>query len=443
MPLPPHDPLVTVRDLHVTFPRRPRDVHAVTGVDLTIRPGEAVGIVGESGSGKSVTVRSLLGLAGPGAIVEAETLAVRGRDALRLSERGWRSIRGGRIGLVLQDALVSLDPLRTVGQEIAEALRLHGPASRSARARRVVELLAEVGMPNPESWARRRPHELSGGMRQRALIASAIAGRPDLIVADEPTTALDVTVQAQILDLLAARRRAGTALLLVSHDLAVVAKVCDRVLVMADGHVVEAGRALDVLTAPATAYTRRLLAAVPSAASRGLTLSTPDRQPLPQRHPLLDQAAHREGIVLRAEGVSRDFRLPGGRVCHAVREVSAEIARGATLGIVGESGSGKSTLARILVGLLEPSAGRVLLDGQAWAPLPDAARRERRRQVQMIAQDALSSFDPRYSALQVLAEPLRGLGLSREATRQRIDRVTDLVALTGIRLDASPRTYSG
>ncbi|MDR1295144.1 MAG: ABC transporter ATP-binding protein, partial [Bifidobacteriaceae bacterium] len=432
-----HEALVTVRDLHVTFPRRPRDIHAVAGLNMTIRPGEAVGIVGESGSGKSVTVRSLLGLAGRGAIVEADTMEVFGRDAMALPERRWRSIRGGRIGLVLQDALVSLDPMRTVGREVDEALRLHTTATRRDRARRVVELLAEVGMPNPEYCARRHPHELSGGLRQRALIASAIAGEPDLIVADEPTTALDVTVQAQILDLLASRQRAGTALLLVSHDLAVVAAICERVLVMKGGAVVEAGPTRDILTAPATSYTRTLLAAVPSAATRGHALSSLERRPLPQR------TVDRDRVVLRADAVSRDFTAPGEPTCHAVREVSAEVRAGETLGIVGESGSGKSTLARILAGLLEPSAGRVLLNGRPWAPLPDRARRDRRRLVQVIAQDPLSSFDPRYSARQVLAEPLRGLGLDHAEVGRRVDRIASLVALTDVPLDASPRRYSG
>ncbi|MDR1427236.1 MAG: ABC transporter ATP-binding protein, partial [Bifidobacteriaceae bacterium] len=360
-----------------------------------------------------------------------------GRDALRLSEHGWRAIRGGRIGLVLQDALVSLDPLRAIGQEIGETLRLHGVGSRTARAKRVVELLDDVGIPDPELRARQHPHELSGGLRQRALIASAIAGNPELIVADEPTTALDVTVQAQILDLLAERRRTGTALLLVSHDLAVVSRICDKVLVMKDGEVVEAGDTLAVLTAPNAAYTRQLLAAVPSAASRGLALATPRPVPLPAR------SVDPDRIVLRSESVSRDFAAPDGRVCHAVRAVSLHLARGETLGIVGESGSGKSTLARILVGLLEPSAGRVLLHGRPWAPLPDSERRDRRRQVQLIAQDPLSSFDPRYSARQVLGEPLRGLGLSAAEVRLKIERVTGLVNLTEVPLDASPRTYSG
>ncbi|MDR1212843.1 MAG: ABC transporter ATP-binding protein [Propionibacteriaceae bacterium] len=430
-------PLVELRDLHVVFPRRRGPVAAVKGLDLTIEPGEAVGLVGESGSGKSVTVRTLLGLTGRGAIVEAERLTVCGQDGLRLSGRAWRDIRGSQIGLVLQDALISLDPLRPVGQEIGEALRLHQRLPAGRRRQRVIELLSEVGVPAPEIRARQRPHELSGGLRQRALIASAIAGQPALIIADEPTTALDVTVQAQVLALLDARRRAGAALLLVSHDLAVVASICDRVIVMKDGAMVERGPSRRVLTRPSQPYTKRLLAAVPSAASRGWTLSSPQRQPLPAR--TVDPAA----TVLAANGLSHDFKAPDGQVCHAVRDVSLRLAPAETLGVVGESGSGKSTLAKILAGLLEPSQGRVDLDGQPWAPASDRWRRSRRRQVQLIAQDALSSFDPRHSAAQVLTEALRHLGLDPAQRRRRIASVLELVDLSHLPIEASPRTFSG
>jgi len=266
-------PLVAVTDLRVSFPRA--GVDAVRGVSLSIFPGECVAIVGESGSGKSVTARSLLGLAGPGARVSAARLEIDGRDALRFRARDWRAVRGRFAGLVVQDALVSLDPLRTVGAEIGEVLAVHAVVPRARRAERAEELLEAVGVPEPGLRARQYPHQLSGGLRQRALIASAIAADPALIIADEPTTALDVTVQAQVLRLLAARKAAGAALLLISHDLAVVASVADRILVMKDGVVVEEGPARRVLSAPEHPYTRLLLAAVPSAASRGTRLSGP------------------------------------------------------------------------------------------------------------------------------------------------------------------------
>ncbi|WP_214414530.1 ABC transporter ATP-binding protein, partial [Sphaerisporangium fuscum] len=266
-------PVVSVADLRVAFPAA--GVEAVRGVSFTIGPGECVAIVGESGSGKSVTARSLLGLAGPGAVVTATRLELGGRDARSFRPADWRRLRGRHAGLVLQDALVSLDPLRTVGAEISEALAAHPSLPRGGRTARVLELLEAVGVPEPAVRARQHPHQLSGGLRQRALIASAIAAEPPLVIADEPTTALDVTVQAQILRLLAERRAGGTSLLLISHDLAVVSSIADRVLVMKDGTVVEEGTAGEVLTAPAHPYTRTLLAAVPSAASRGTRLSRP------------------------------------------------------------------------------------------------------------------------------------------------------------------------
>ncbi len=256
-------PLIAVEDLRVSFPAS--GVEAVRGLSLSIAPGECVALVGESGSGKSVTARALIGLAGPGAKVRASAFHVGGGDALTFGPREWRRLRGRFAGLVLQDALVSLDPLRTVGAEITEVLAEHDVVPRQARPERVRSLLEAVGIPDPEVRARQHPHQLSGGLRQRALIASAIAAEPELIIADEPTTALDVTVQAQILRLLADRKAAGTALLMISHDLAVVAAVADRVLVMKEGLVVEEGPAREVLTVPRHDYTRALLAAVPSA----------------------------------------------------------------------------------------------------------------------------------------------------------------------------------
>jgi len=235
----PAAPLAVLEDLHVWFTDARGDRrHVVHGVTLDIRPGECVAVIGESGSGKSVTARTLIGLTGPGSHVEATTATLFGRDVLGQGERDWRSVRGRDVGFILQDALVSLDPLRTVGAEIDEALRLHGTRDRAGRARRVEDLLAEVGVPEPRLRAGQRPDQLSGGLRQRALIASAIANHPPLVVADEPTTALDVTVQAQVLDVLAERKAAGTAILLISHDFSVVGRLADRILVMQGGRIV-------------------------------------------------------------------------------------------------------------------------------------------------------------------------------------------------------------
>ncbi len=422
-------PLVTVTDLHVTFPGPAHTVHAVRGISFTVERGECVAIVGESGSGKSVTARSLVGLAGPGADVRAAELRVDGRDTTGYTDRDWRRLRGRVAGLVLQDALVSLDPLNTVGQEIGEVLRTHRVGTAATRDAQVAALLDAVHVPEPAVRARQYPHQLSGGLRQRALIASAIAADPPLLIADEPTTALDVTVQAQLLRLLAERRAAGSTLLLVSHDLAVVAGIADRVLVMRDGVIVEQGPTAQILSAPQHDYTRMLLAAVPTAASRGHRLSTTTRSPLPA--PAVDPAQ----TVLRAEGLHKRF---GAR--HAVDDVSFTLARGEVLGVVGESGSGKTTVARIALGLLEPDAGTVHLGQTRWTGVPERRRRPHRRRLQVVSQDPLSSFDPRYTVEKLVAEPLDLRGAAR---RDRVVELLDRVGLGPAYLRRHPRELSG
>ncbi|WP_182876340.1 dipeptide ABC transporter ATP-binding protein [Microbispora sp. H10670] len=428
-------PIVEVSDLRVSFGQ----VEAVRSISFTVSPGECVAIVGESGSGKSVTARTLIGLTGPGAEITARSLVVAGRDVTAYGERQWRAVRGGEVGYVLQDALVSLDPLRPVGREIAETLRLHRTVPRADVRRRVVELLAEVGVPEPELRAAQYPHQLSGGLRQRALIASAVACAPRLLIADEPTTALDVTVQAQILRLLAERRRAGAGLLLISHDLAVVAELADRVLVMKDGVVVEEGATRDVLGAPRHAYTRRLLAAVPSAHGRGTRLTVPEDGSAPRPAP----AVLPGGVVVRASGLAKSFTGPDGLPRAAVDGVSFELRAGETLGLVGESGSGKTTTARLVLGLVEPDAGEVEVDGRSWRGLGPAGRRALRRHIQVIYQDPLSSFDPRFTVRRILGE---ALAVGGEPRRTRRDRAVELLARVGLDesiLDRRPLRLSG
>ncbi|GLW08676.1 ABC transporter ATP-binding protein [Microtetraspora sp. NBRC 13810] len=426
--------LVTVEDLRVGFPRA--GVRAVRGIGLTVGAGECVAIVGESGSGKSVTARSLVGLPGPGAEVTAARFEIGGRDALRFGERDWRRVRGGFAGLVLQDALVSLDPLRRVGDEIAEVLATHDVVPRAGRARRAAELLASVGVPEPETRARQYPHQLSGGLRQRALIASALAADPPLIIADEPTTALDVTVQAQVLALLAARKAEGTALLMISHDLAVVASIADRVLVMKDGVVVEEGPTGRVLAAPGHDYTRTLLAAVPSAASRGTRLSAIAAGGVALRTPLPPREARGTEPILSADRLTASY---GSR--RLVDEVSLEVRQGETVGIVGESGSGKTTVARLLLGLLEPASGEVRLRGERWSGVPERRRRRSRTAIQLISQNPLDSFDPRYTVGRLVAEPLTAL--PRHRRRDRVSELLDRVGLDGDVAARHPRALSG
>ncbi|MEU7946553.1 ABC transporter ATP-binding protein [Micromonospora taraxaci] len=430
-------PLVAVEDLHVAFDTPTGPVEAVRGISFTVERGECVAIVGESGSGKSVTARTLVGLAGPGSRVRATRLDLAGHDVRGHRPRDWRRVRGRLAGLVLQDALVSLDPLRTVGAEVGEVLSAHGIVGRRERAGRTIHLLDQVHLPEPERRARQYPHQLSGGLRQRALIASAIAGEPALLIADEPTTALDVTVQAQILRLLAERQADGIGLLLISHDLAVVAQVADRVLVMRDGQVVEQGPTDRLLRAPSHPYTRQLLAAVPSATSRGRRLAAAARAgdartTLPAR-----PEVRADDTVLDAAGLTKRY---GEHT--VVRDVSFTVARGETLGLVGESGSGKSTVARIVAGLLDADAGTVTFEETPWAGVPERARRPLRRRLQLISQDPLSSFDPRYTVGRVVAE-----NLDPDVGRaDRRDHVVDLLRRVGLGadlVDRHPRQLSG
>ncbi|KAB1662245.1 ABC transporter ATP-binding protein [Pseudoclavibacter chungangensis] len=427
---------IRVRDLGVAFDGR----SAVQGVTFDLAPGRCVALVGESGSGKSVSARSLLGLSGANATVTASELSLDGEDLLAATPAQWRAIRGGRIGLVHQDALVSLDPLRPVGAEIAETLRLHTDLARRDRRAEVVRLLASVGVPEPEQRAKQRPDELSGGLRQRALIASAIAGRPDYIVADEPTTALDVTVQAQVLRLLAELRDAGTGLLLVSHDLAVVGELADEILVLRGGEVVERGTPDEVLGSPRTDYTRRLLDAVPSSHTRGERLS--DVPPVEIDTALVQPVRDLGVPLLEASGLTKRYRR-GRETVTVVDAVDVRLERGRTLGVVGESGSGKSTLAGMLLGLVEPDGGTVSFEGEAWVPLPEPARRARRHRIQSISQDPLSSFDPRYRVHEVLGEVLAAIGVRRDARRERAAALLDQVGLAPELLDRAPLTLSG
>ncbi|WP_067826532.1 ATP-binding cassette domain-containing protein [Actinomadura kijaniata] len=398
--------LLTVEGLTVEF----GGARAVRGVSFGVGKGECLAIVGESGSGKSVTARSLVGLSG--GRVAADRLEFGGEDLRGLPERAWRRIRGRRIGFVLQDALQALDPLRTVGREVAEPLVVHRTVPRRRIPDRVRRLLEDAGVPDPERRAGQYPHQLSGGLRQRALIASALAAEPELIVADEPTTALDVGTAAQVLDLLAGLRDRGTGVILISHDLSVVARLADRIAVMKDGLLVEQGPAGQVLTAPRAPYTRMLLDAVPSGYAEPVEVGEP---------------------VLEARSVSKRY---DGRT--VVDGVSFELRAGESLGLVGGSGSGKTTLARIALGLVEPDAGTVLLDGEPWSGLPERRRRPRRARIQPVPQDPYGAFDPRYTVGRLLDEASRLSG--ETATAEDLLRQ---VGLTGELLDRRPRDLSG
>lgn len=415
----------------------------VHNLSFTLAPGKTLALVGESGSGKSVTARSLIGLAGAGARVTARTLSYGGQDLLGLSERGWRRLRGKGIGFVLQDALVSLDPLRPVGKEILEVLKAHNWGDRRSRAERVIELLDKVGVPQPRLRARQRPDQLSGGLRQRALIASALALSPGLVIADEPTTALDATVQAQILEVLQEIKARGDSLLIISHDLAVVAQLADEVLVLRHGVTVEQGPMQQVLRNPRHPYTRALLDAVPAEHARGTRLSPGQPAVGGQPRPAADSP-----LLLRASGLGKAYVGPDHQSRQVVDGVSFELRAGRTLGIVGESGSGKTTVARMVLGLLEPDAGRVEFLGQPWAAagsqrVTEKQRRLHRRDISVIYQDPLSSFDPRWSVARILADALDVAGYEAGQQAVRIRQLLEQVRLPADLATRRPLQLSG
>ena len=423
-------PLVDIRDLRVGF----NGVPVVRGVNLQLHAGQCLALVGESGSGKSVTARTLVGLTGPGADVQAQRLAFAGKDLRGLDEAAWQRLRGGRIGFVMQDALGSLDPLRRVGAEIEEPLYLHTRLGAEQRRLHVLELLRQVGVPEPQVRARQYPWQLSGGLRQRALIASAIACQPRLLIADEPTTALDATVQAQILDLLEQLRARDNSLLMVSHDLAVVARLADWVAVMRHGEVVEQGSVEQILQDPQDPYTQRLLSA-----ARAVHFQRPATAALA----LVEEDVNPQPALLQARGLSKAFVGPDGRPRQVLDDVSLQLRAGHTLGVVGESGSGKSTLGRILLGLERPEQGSVQFAGQDWLALSAEQQRQARQGIQVVFQDPLASFDPRYTVLRVLSEALAQAGVPRGLRRTEAAALLERVQLPASVLDRRPLELSG
>ncbi|MQY34924.1 Glutathione import ATP-binding protein GsiA [Streptomyces sp. RB17] len=406
--------LVDVTDLTVEFGL----LRAVDGLSFSLGKGAALALVGESGSGKSTVAGALLGLhRGTGARVTG-SVRVAGTDVQAASDEELRRLRGAKAAVVFQDPLSSLDPYYAIGDQIAEVHRVHTRVSRRSARARAVEVLERVGIPDAARRSRSRPHEFSGGMRQRALIAMALACEPDLLIADEPTTALDVTVQAQILDLLhTLREETGMGLLLVTHDVGVAAESVDDILVMRHGRVVEHGPVGTVLAAPAEAYTRELLDAVPRVDTRRTASQASDE------------------VVLEATGVRREFGR-GRRAFAAVDDVSLTVRRGETLGVVGESGSGKTTLGRMLVGLLEPTAGTIRYAGRPHTGVNPA--------VQMVFQDPVSSLNPRRSVGESIADPLRARGdRDEERIRGRVTELLERVGLEAAHYDRYPHEFSG
>ncbi|MCB8877508.1 ABC transporter ATP-binding protein [Acidisoma silvae] len=419
--------------------------HVVKDVSFDLRAGQCIAIVGESGSGKSVTARALVGLAGQGATVAADRLALEGETLLDRPEAWWGSVRGRKIGFILQDALVSLDPLRPVGKEIEEALWLHKWGTRKTRLQKVRQTLWDVGVPEPDLLVKQRPGELSGGLRQRALIASAIALHPDIVIADEPTTALDVTVQAQVLSVLKEMLGRGTSVILISHDLAVVSQLADIILVMQGGAIVEAGPRGEVLGRPRHPYTQQLIDAVPSEHTKGTRLS-PHGGAVAQTLFRAERADLADSPVplLDARGIVKSFPGPGGLRRTVVKDVSFTLARGETLGIVGESGSGKSTLARIALSLERPDSGEVRFLGRPWSSASIADQRAIRRRISVVYQDPLSSFDPRWRVSRILSDAIcLQEVMPRGQVEDRAVHLLEAVGLSAAHLEQWPLRMSG
>ncbi|MGW6273892.1 ABC transporter ATP-binding protein [Streptomyces sp. NPDC055060] len=507
-PLPGTGPLLKIDDLRVDITSRERTVHALDGVCLELAPGEALGIVGESGCGKTMTALSVLGLLPPGGEITGGRVLFDGQDLAAAPAPVLQDVRGNTIGMVFQDPLTSLNPTMTIGAQVAEPLVLHRPElSRKEAWARAEEMLRLVGMPQPAERMKAYPHQLSGGMRQRVAIAMALVCEPKLLIADEPTTALDVTTQHQILELVdGLRERLGMAMILVTHDLGVIANRVDRVAVMYAGKIAEQADVRDLFARPRHRYTEALFASLPErAVDSGTALHTipglpPNLAARPAGcrfaprctfatdecrtrepeltddelrggahrfacfHPVPDDASNEEVVVppavsaprapgdvlLALDCLVKEFPLKGGAFSRsrgtvsAVGGVSLEVRKGETFGMVGESGCGKTTLGRIVAGLEEPTAGQVRFAGHDPARMSRAERRAHRRRVQLMFQDSTAAMDPRMRVGEILREPLVIQGVGSRADQEKlIDGLLDAVGLPRGAVHRYPHEFSG
>ncbi len=462
----PGQRLLEVEDLHVEFPTEGGVVHAVNGVSFALEQGRTLGIVGESGSGKSVCALSTMGLTRAQGARTSGRILFEGVDLLTLPERDMRALRGNELAMVFQDPLSSLHPLYRVGAQIVEGIRAHREVSRRAAREQAIALLDLVGLPEPSRRVDAYPHELSGGMRQRVMIAMALANEPKLLIADEPTTALDVTVQAQILALLRRlREELGMALVLVTHDLGVVAEMADEIAVMQAGRIIERGSAEQVLAAPQHSYTQGLLRSMPTLDAPAPEQSpTAEQSPTTERPPTTEQAPRTEWPpapehppaaaepLLEVRDLLKRFPITRGvvfqrRVAHveAVAGVSFELRRGEVLALVGETGCGKSTTARLIMRLLEPTGGEIRFEGQNIAHLRGQALKAARREMQIVFQDPYSSLNPRKTAGSIVGEPfaIHGLHPDRAERRRAVGELLDRVGLRPEHQNRYPHEFSG
>ncbi|MDR3518461.1 MAG: ABC transporter ATP-binding protein [Azospirillaceae bacterium] len=426
-----HAALLSVTNLTVTLPREMERAHAIEDVSFDLASGEILCIIGESGSGKSVTASAIMGLLPKTMTIAAGSILFQGRDLVGADANVLQQLRGRAIGMVFQDPLSALNPLMTIGRQIAEVMEAHEIGSRESRTAKVLQLLEEVGLPEPAQIQHQYPFRLSGGQRQRVMIAMALALDPDMLIADEPTTALDVTTQAQILELIRKiQRRKHMGVLFITHDFGVVADIADRVVVMEKGRLVEAGPTDRVLSTPSHPYTQRLIAAVPR-------LETGDRN-----------RSGRAVTVLDVTGLRKTYRTPRGffghsREVRALDDVSFSLDKGRTLGVVGESGSGKSTLGHVLLKLTNADGGRILFDGQDIALMNEEKFRSLRPYVQMIFQDPFASLNPRHTIGQILTAGPLAHGRNPREARARAQRLIARVGLAAGSYNRFPHEFSG
>jgi len=424
-------PAVSIKNLRIALPKGAERPFAVDGVSLELHPGKIVCVVGESGSGKSMCAHALMGLLPDTVAVTSGEIQFEGRDLLKLDDAGWRDLRGRRLAMIFQEPMTALNPLMRIGDQMAEMFEAHGLLTPKERRAKALSLAREVGLPDPERIVRAYPHQLSGGQRQRAMIAMALALEPAVLVADEPTTALDVTTQAQILKLIRnLQRNRNMAVMFITHDFGVVADIADQVVVLRHGKVVEEGPAATVFSEPQHDYTKALLAAVPS-------------MDPPARSPLDDQAKAVEVIGLDKTYVTSGGWFREDRRVDAARAVNFDIFRGETLGLVGESGSGKSSVARLVMRLIEADRGTVRIGETDLTSLSGKALRIERHRIQMIFQDPFASLNPRRKIGHIIADGPIAAGTDPKAA---FDRARDLLKMVGLdagALERYPHEFSG
>lgn len=449
-------PVLSMRGVDIAFGTKKNPLPTVFDINLDIYPGETVAIVGESGSGKSTTAHAVMGLIPGGGRVTSGTIELDGHDITHFSEKQFTAIRGNTVGLIPQDPMSNLNPVWTIGHHIKEGLKYNNIATGSEAHQRAIELLDEAGMKESSRRVDEYPHQFSGGMRQRALIAAGLAARPSLLIADEPTSALDVTVQQQILDHLdQLTDQLGTAVMLITHDLGLAAERAQRIVVMSQGRIVESGPSLEILQDPHHPYTKKLVAAAPSLSARradvtgrsAATVAT--RVSTPEVGSSADDVASKKKPLIEAKNLSKIYQVRGEKPWKkkdfvAAKDINFYLDRGRTLALVGESGSGKSTVAQMVLGLLQPTSGTITFNGEDVTSLDRKQELRFRRHVQPVFQNPYGSIDPMYSVFSTISEPLRihKIGNKKEHEK-RVRELLDMVAMPQSMMHRYPGELSG